>query len=163
MYLENSSAMDALTGWIKKIVEIPVEERPSDLKKFMVENWNPKHGNILNTAVANALKMRRDQLASVLEENCELKRKIVDLESKLLIKRVAAIEVKKQKQTASSPRRSEGKSEAVDPTGQSKDVVLPSDAKPEDIRNQMPIPPTCRPPAVHPTNGFSRRSPGVFA
>nr|CDJ83141.1 unnamed protein product [Haemonchus contortus] len=37
IHLENTLTMDTLTGWIKKIVEVPPNKRPANVLKFFIE------------------------------------------------------------------------------------------------------------------------------
>ncbi|EYC06663.1 hypothetical protein Y032_0074g822 [Ancylostoma ceylanicum] len=104
LYLERTGTMDALTGWLRKVVEVPAEERPRDALEHLKKNQNQWHGNIRSAAIKNMLEDVQEELAEVLEENRELKRKIAHIEAALLARKVAALNAstKHQKEVSSA-------------------------------------------------------------
>ncbi|KAL6725363.1 hypothetical protein Aduo_007420 [Ancylostoma duodenale] len=62
LYLERTGTMDALTGWLRKVVEVPVEERPPNALEHLKKNWSPWNGSIRSTAVKNALKDVQEEI-----------------------------------------------------------------------------------------------------
>lgn len=91
-YLEKSGTIDALTGWIRKAIETPAEERPTDPKNFLRKNWNQWNGNVLQTAVRNALQQTHGELVEVLKENEALNECIGRFEAVALRRRLSALE-----------------------------------------------------------------------
>ncbi|KAK6744861.1 hypothetical protein RB195_011526 [Necator americanus] len=116
LHLERAGTMDALTGWIKKIVEIPVDKRPQDALDHLKKNWNSWNGNIRSTAIKNALKNVQEELAEVLKENQKLKNDIAHYEEALLIKKVAALNASTKQKSMSSRKilNCTGKNEKVE-------------------------------------------------
>ncbi|VDO31594.1 unnamed protein product [Haemonchus placei] len=94
IHLENTLTMDSLTGWIKKIVEVPPNKRPANVLKFFIENRNLWDGSIVNRAFKKIFEDLTKKIDEVHESNVQYKRKISDLETKILIRRIAALDAK---------------------------------------------------------------------
>ncbi|KAL6723765.1 hypothetical protein Aduo_018735 [Ancylostoma duodenale] len=89
--LERTGTIDALTGWLKKIVELPPDKRPKDALEFLKKHWNPWHGDLRYVALQNMLDDVQKEIAEVKEKNEELKREIAQVETALLAKKLGAL------------------------------------------------------------------------
>ncbi|XGW14505.1 hypothetical protein V3C99_000649, partial [Haemonchus contortus] len=104
IHLENTLTMDTLTGWIKKIVEVPPNKRPANVLKFFIENRNLWDGSIVNRAYKKIFEDLSKKIDEVHESNVQYKRKISDLETKILIRRIAALDAKNLKKRMEEER-----------------------------------------------------------
>lgn len=97
IHLERSSAMDTLTGWTQKLVEVHDNAPPTDVRAFMEEKWNNRVRSVIATVYSNAMRQARERLAEVQKKNETLRAQIADMETKLLQRRVAALDLASEK------------------------------------------------------------------
>ncbi|VDO31483.1 unnamed protein product [Heligmosomoides polygyrus] len=89
--------MDTLTGWTQKLVEVHDNAPPTDVRAFMEEKWNNRVRSVIATVYSNAMRQARERLAEVQKKNETLRAQIADMETKLLQRRVAALDLASEK------------------------------------------------------------------
>ncbi|VDM77569.1 unnamed protein product [Strongylus vulgaris] len=62
LHLERTGVMDALTSWLKNVVELPADKRPPDAQEYLKMRWNSWSGNIVASALENSLEDIKEEV-----------------------------------------------------------------------------------------------------